>query len=88
MTNRKIYRVHITKFGNARLMAQTLTIKPSFSITSSYTVKLVYNDHPWDSKIVAVVDRWSLLRGHLFNKSSIWDLKIVVAIWRWSFAQV
>jgi len=23
----------------------------------------VYNDHPRDPKIVAVVDRWSLLRG-------------------------
>ena len=27
------------------------------------TVKPVYNDHPWDPKIVAVVDRWSLFRG-------------------------
>jgi hypothetical protein len=27
------------------------------------TVKLVYNDHPWDPKFVAVVDRWSLFRG-------------------------
>ena len=26
------------------------------------TVKPVYNDHPWDPKIVAVVDRWSLFR--------------------------
>ncbi len=24
------------------------------------TVKPVYNGHPWDPKIVAVVDRWSL----------------------------
>ena len=23
------------------------------------TVKPVYNDHPWDPKIVVVVDRWS-----------------------------
>ncbi len=30
------------------------------------TVKPVYNDHP---KIVAVVDRWSLFRGHLCSKS-------------------
>jgi len=29
------------------------------------TVKLVYNYHPWDPKFVAVVDRWSLLRGSL-----------------------
>ena len=34
----------------------------------TYTVKPVYNDHPWDPKIVAVVDRWSLFRGHLSNK--------------------
>ena len=27
------------------------------------TVKPVYNDHPWDPKMVAVVDRWSLFRG-------------------------
>ncbi len=40
------------------------------------TVKAVYNDHFWDQKIVAVVDRWSLFRGHLCNKSSKWDLKM------------
>ncbi len=44
------------------------------------TIRLVYNDHPWDPKIVAVFDRWSLFRGHLCNKSSKWDLKIVVVI--------
>ncbi len=49
------------------------------------TVKLKSNDHPWDSKIVAVfVDRWSLFRGDLFIKSSKWDLKMVVVIDRWS----
>ena len=48
------------------------------------TVKLVYNDHPRDPKIVAVVDRWSLFRGHLCNKSSEWDLKMVVVVDRWS----
>ncbi len=26
-------------------------------------VKLVYNDYPWDPKIVAIVDRWSYDRG-------------------------
>ncbi len=39
----------------------------------------VYNDHPWDPKIVAVVDKWSLFRGHLHNKfgtgtSKLWSL--------------
>jgi hypothetical protein len=53
-----------------------------------YTVKPVYNDHPWDPNIVAVVDRWSLYRGHLCNKSPNWDLKMLVVIDRWSLAQV
>ncbi len=44
------------------------------------SVKLVYNDHPWDHKIVAVVDRWSLFRGHFGSKSPKWDLKMVVVI--------
>ena len=50
----------------------------------TYTVKVVYNDHPWDPKIVAVVDRLLLYRGHLCSKRSIWDLKIVAVIDRWS----
>jgi len=49
-----------------------------------YTVKPVYNDHPWDPKIVAVVDSWSLFRGHLCCKSLIWDLKMEVVIDMWS----
>ena len=48
------------------------------------TVKPVYNDHPWDPKIVAVVDRWSLFKGRLYSKSPIWDLKMVIVIDRWS----
>ncbi len=40
------------------------------------TVKPVYNDHPQDPKKVVVVDRWSLLRGHLCYKTSNWDLKM------------
>ncbi len=27
------------------------------------TIKLVYNDHPWDPKFVAIVDRLLLFRG-------------------------
>jgi len=53
-----------------------------------YSQKLVYNDHPWDPKIVAVVDRWSLFIGNLCSKSPKWDHKMVVAIRRWSLAQV
>jgi len=47
-----------------------------------HTVKPVYNDRPWDHKIVAVVDRWSLFRGHFCSKSPKWDLKMVVVIGR------
>jgi hypothetical protein len=43
-----------------------------------HTVKPVYNDHPWDPEIVVVVDKWSLFRGHLCNKSFKRGLKMVV----------
>jgi hypothetical protein len=33
------------------------------------TVKPVYNGHPWDLKIEAVVDRWPLFRGSLYYKN-------------------
>ena len=39
------------------------------------TVKPVNNDHPRDPEIVAVVDRWSVFRGHLCNKNLKWDHK-------------
>lgn len=38
-----------------------------------YTDKPVCNDHPWDPKKEAVVDKWSL---------SNWNLQIVVVIGR------
>ena len=44
------------------------------------TVIPVYNDHPRDPKIVAVVYRLPLFGGHLCYKRSNWDLKID----RWS----
>ena len=44
----------------------------------------MYNDHPRDPKIVAVVDRCSLFGGHLCYKRSNWDLKIVAVVDRWS----
>jgi len=31
----------------------------------------VNSDHPYDHKILAVVDRWSLFRGHLYSKKLI-----------------
>ncbi len=49
-----------------------------------YTLKPLYNYHPWDPKVVSVVERWSLFRGHLCNKSFTWDLEMVVILDRWS----
>ncbi len=37
--------------------------------TNECTVKPVYNGHPWDPKIEAVVDRWPLFRGSLYYKN-------------------
>ncbi len=60
------------------------------SITSTLkkTVKPVFNDHPCNTKKVAVVDRWPLFRGQLCNESFKWDLKMEVFIDRWLLAQV
>ena len=40
---------------------QNLLLKTAKNI--KYTVKPVFKDHPWEDKIVVVVDRWSLFRG-------------------------
>ncbi len=48
------------------------------------TIKPLYNDHARDPIIVAVVDKWSLFRGHLFNESSNWNYKMMVVIDSWS----
>ncbi len=47
------------------------------------TVKPVYNGHPWDPKIVAVVDRWSLFRGSLYYKNDNWAFLMVAFVGRW-----
>jgi hypothetical protein len=39
------------------------------------TVKPVYNDHPWDPKMVAAVDRWLLFRGSVYLKIEIGPFK-------------
>jgi len=44
----------------------------------------VYNDHPLEPKIVAIVDRWPLFRGYLCCKILIRDLKTVAVVDRWS----
>ncbi len=47
------------------------------------TVKPLYEDRPWDRIIlIAFVDSWSLLRGHLYC-SAIWYLEMVVVIDMW-----
>ena len=40
--------------------------------------------HPWDSKKMAIVDRWLFFRGQLFIKSSKCNLKVMVGIGTWS----
>ncbi len=50
-----------------------------------YTVKPVYNAHPWDPKILAVVDRWPLFRGFSIKIAIVFDLAglrlAVVGMW-------
>ncbi len=41
------------------------------------TVKPVYNDYPWNPKIVAVVDSWLLFRGRLYNKTGRYSEVVV-----------
>jgi hypothetical protein len=47
------------------------------------TVKPVNNDHPWDPKIVAIVDMWSLFRGILYYTNFNWAFKTVAFVGRW-----
>ncbi len=51
--------------------------------TNVSTVKPVYNGHPWNPKIEAVVDRWSLFRGRLYFTICNWAFKIVAFVARW-----
>ena len=62
----------------------------SLSRKKCSTVKPAYNDHTWEPKLVAVVDRWSLFRGHLrnINKNKTPKCWLVVANQRWSSTQV
>ena len=41
------------------------------------SIKPAYNDNPWDSNIVVVVDGWSFFRGQLCHKSSKLNVKMV-----------
>ena len=51
------------------------------SLIKIYTGKPTYNDHPWDPKIVVVVDRWSSLTGHLCIKISKWNFKMSIGFY-------
>jgi len=48
-----------------------------FVINFQSTVKPVYNDYPWNPKIVAVVDSWLLFRGRLYNKTGRYSEVVV-----------
>jgi len=50
--------------------------KSRFAIDNKITVKHVYNDHPWDPKMLTIVDRRLLFRFRLCNKNSKWGLKM------------
>ena len=52
--------VMIIENKNVRTLNRTFTKQKSH-----IQVKLVYNDHPWDPKIEAVINRWSMFKGHL-----------------------
>ncbi len=88
---------HFTKVWKKFKLKQFMKIKYVVqwnSNTNMCTVKLVYNDHPWDPEFVAVIDRWSLFRGSFM----LWKFKLGpqncgrcrqgVVIWRWSLTQV
>jgi hypothetical protein len=54
------------------------------------TVKPVYEGHPWDSKIVAVVHEWQLLRGFSTKIAIKFDLDgpRLAVVQRWPLKQV
>jgi len=58
--------------------------KVFFHLQVQSNLCITINDHPWDPKIVVVVDRWLLLSGYLRSKSLKWDLKMVAVVDRWS----
>jgi hypothetical protein len=76
-------------------LALSILLKISvFNFPNISTIKPVYNNHLLDPKFVAVVDRWSLVRGR-FTLSRLQlglqnggRCRQVVAIRRWSLAQV
>ncbi len=65
---RKWTEMPLNSSRNTHLALFYLPFDNSFKIQSN----------PWDLKIVVVVDRWSLFRGHFYSNSSNWDLKMLV----------
>jgi hypothetical protein len=66
--------------ANLKKATETKTEKHIYFLN---TVKPVYNGQPWDPKIEAVVDRWSLFRGSLYYTICNWDHKIEAVVARW-----
>ncbi len=62
--------------------------------TCTFTVNLVYKDHPRDQENVVFIHRWSLYAGSIKWKVYTWGpvkcglYKQVVFIYRWSVEQV
>ena len=71
---------HATTEQNIKIIKKYIL----YNYFRSTTIKDVYNDQTWDPKIVIIVDRWSLFRGHLRNKSLKYDFIIVFVIDTWS----
>ena len=60
-----------------RVCLQTVSTKRETCFIEEYSQTCVQRP-PWDPKIVAFVDRWSLFEGNLCNKSSKCDIEMVV----------
>ncbi len=65
------------KNSRGKLLSSRSVVEDSglYNIGKDGTVKPLYNGHQGDP-IIGVVDKWSVLRGHLCNISSKWDLII------------
>ncbi len=64
-------KLKVVKYGT-QCLQMLMTMKKCLGIKNKLRtrVKPGYNDYHCDSKIVAVVDRWSLFRGYLCIKKA------------------
>jgi len=53
-----------SEYSDRPLVCQQIFTFNLYKYTCLSKVKLVYNEHPWEPKLVDVGDRWSLFRGH------------------------